>query len=147
MVPFRFFHLKTLHHVFPGDIHELMNGLPQLPHAFGQRAEVQIPWQIAFFHPVLEALTIGYREKGRLLPYVLVGKVVQEIGPSVQTLGGWRHGIPFFQEHPRPDFRYIKLCPDLWSKFIAGWQHLEWLPIPSTMQGCPVVLPDIPTMF
>ena len=24
-----------------------MNGLPQLPHAFSQRAEVQIPWWIA----------------------------------------------------------------------------------------------------
>ena len=41
----RFLHLETLHHVFPGDIHELTNGLPQLPHTFSQRAEVQIPWQ------------------------------------------------------------------------------------------------------
>ena len=101
----------------PGDIHKLTNGLPQLPHAFGQRAEVRIPWQIALFCPVLEALPIGYCEKGRLPPYILVGKVVWEVGPSAQTSGGWRCRVPFFWEHPRPDFWYIKRCPDLLSKF------------------------------
>ena len=84
MATLRFLHLETLHHIFPGDIHKLTNGLP---HTFSQRVEVWIPRQIVLLCPVLEAPTISYCQKDWLLPYVLVGEFVWEVGLSIQTLG------------------------------------------------------------
>ena len=44
---------------------------------------------------MLEPLAISYCEKGRLLPYVLVSEVVQEVGPSIQALGVGGVEYPF----------------------------------------------------
>ena len=60
----------------------------QLPHTFSQRAEVQIPWQIALLHPVLEALTISYCQEGWLPPYILVGEVCPGGRPLYSDFGG-----------------------------------------------------------
>ena len=36
--------------------------------------------------------------------------------PLYSDFGGWRCRVPFFREHPRPDFQYIKQCPDILSE-------------------------------
>ena len=59
---------------------------------------------------------MSYCQSGWLPPYILVGKFVWEVGLSIQTSGGWRHGVPFFWEHPGLDFWYVKRCSDFSSK-------------------------------